>query len=25
VHDSHEREVRDLPCFGYRTTVAVEL
>ena len=25
VYDSHEREVRDLPCFGYRTTVAVEL
>ena len=25
VYDSHEREVRDLPCFEYRTTVAVEL
>ena len=23
--DSHEREVRDLPCFAYRTTVVVEL
>ena len=25
VYDSYEREVRDLPCFQYQTTVAVEL
>ena len=25
AYDSHEREVRDLPCFEYRTTVVVEL
>lgn len=25
VHDSYEREVRDLPCFEYRTTVVIEL
>jgi transposase len=25
VYDSYEREVRDLPCFEYRTTVVVEL
>ena len=23
--DSYEREVRDLPCFAYRSTVVVEL
>jgi transposase len=25
VHDLYEREVRDLPCFEYRTTVVIEL
>src|SRR5215467_14395205 len=25
AYDSYEREVRDLPCFEYRTTVVVEL
>jgi transposase len=25
IHESSEREVRDLPCFQYRTTVIVEL
>jgi len=25
VYDSYEREVRDLPCFEFRTTVVVEL
>lgn len=25
VYDSYEREVRDLPCFEYRTTVVIEL
>lgn len=25
LHDVYEREVRDLPCFEYRTTVVVEL
>jgi transposase len=25
MHDVYEREVRDLPCFEYRTTVVVEL
>ena len=25
LHDIYERKVRDLPCFDYRTTVAVEL
>lgn len=25
IHESGEREVRDLPCFQYRTTVVVEL
>lgn len=25
VHEIYEREVRDLPCFEYRTTVVVEL
>jgi transposase len=25
VHDMYEREVRDLPCFEYRTTVVIEL
>lgn len=25
VYDSYEREVQDLPCFEYRTTVAFEL
>ena len=25
IHEVYEREVRDLPCFAYRTTVVVEL
>jgi transposase len=25
VYDSYEREVRDLPCFEFRTTVVIEL
>ena len=25
AYDSYEREVRDLPCFEFRTTVVVEL
>ena len=25
AYDAHEREVRDLPCFEFRTTVVVEL
>jgi transposase len=25
VYDTYEREVRDLPCFEFRTTVAIEL
>ena len=25
IHEAHEREVRDLPCFEYRTTVVIEL
>ena len=25
VHDVYEREVRDLPCFEYRTTIVIEL
>lgn len=25
IHEVYEREVRDLPCFDYRTTVVVEL
>jgi transposase len=25
VYDTYEREVRDLPCFEYRTTVVIEL
>ena len=25
IHETYEREVRDLPCFEYRTTVVIEL
>jgi transposase len=25
IHEGYEREVRDLPCFEYRTTVVIEL
>ena len=25
IHEVYEREVRDLPCFDYQTTVVVEL
>lgn len=25
VYDTYEREVRDLPCFEFRTTVVIEL
>ena len=25
IHEVYEREVRDLPCFEYRTTVVIEL
>ena len=25
LHESYEREVRDLPCFEFRTTVVIEL
>ena len=25
IHETYEREVRDLPCFEYRTTVIIEL
>ena len=25
IHEVYEREVRDLPCFEYQTTVVVEL
>jgi transposase len=25
IHEAYEREVRDLPCFEYRTTVVIEL
>ena len=25
ISEAYEREVRDLPCFEYRTTVVIEL